>query len=323
MIKVLPTVSILIPAFNCSEWIDASIQSALDQTYPKVEIIVIDDGSSDDTFAKAKKYVSDKVLVETQNNSGASSARNHALKYAHGDWVQFLDADDVLDPKKIELQMELARINGSRFLYSADWGRFRDDISEAKFAESELLADMQPIEWLIKKYHTHDMVQPGAWLVHRDLISEAGMWDVRLSLNDDGEFFDRLIMHSDGVRYVSGAKAYYRTHISGNLSARENKSAAISALLAIDLCTARLLAKDSSIKALKACASQYQRYAYQFYPKHELLAEHAYAKALSLGLEDIPFPGSEAARKISRFLGWRKTRMLQYYYYRMRYKHSF
>src|SRR5262245_21908195 len=101
-----PLVSILIPAFNASRWIADTIQSALAQTWPRTEIIVVDDGSTDDTLAIARGFASQGVSVTTQPNRGASAARNVALARSRGDFIQWLDADDILAPDKIERQME-------------------------------------------------------------------------------------------------------------------------------------------------------------------------------------------------------------------------
>src|SRR6266702_847709 len=101
-----PLVSILIPAYNAQEWISDTIESALDQTWPKTEIIIVDDGSTDQTLAVAKGFNSRGVQVVTQPNQGASAARNTAYALCQGDYIQWLDADDLLEPSKIEKQVQ-------------------------------------------------------------------------------------------------------------------------------------------------------------------------------------------------------------------------
>src|SRR5688572_32856810 len=98
-------VSILIPAYNAERWIGATIRSALAQTWPDTEIIVIDDGSRDGTLAIARGFQSRSVKVVTQPNTGAAGARNAALELAQGAYIQWLDADDLLAPDKIAAQM--------------------------------------------------------------------------------------------------------------------------------------------------------------------------------------------------------------------------
>ena len=98
-------VSILIPSYNAEHWIAETIESALSQTWDNKEIIIVDDGSTDQTLQIAKKFESTLVKVISQENRGANVARNKALEFAQGDYIQWLDADDVLSPLKIEMQM--------------------------------------------------------------------------------------------------------------------------------------------------------------------------------------------------------------------------
>src|ERR1700761_8333481 len=99
-------VSIIIPAYNSAAHLRETIQSALDQTWPEKEIIIVDDGSADHSLAIAKEFKRKDVRVFSQQNKGASAARNKGLREAKGDYIQFLDGDDLLDSLKIEKQLE-------------------------------------------------------------------------------------------------------------------------------------------------------------------------------------------------------------------------
>src|SRR5437899_12664005 len=101
-----PLVSILIPAFNAQEWIADTLKSAIGQTWERKEVIVVDDGSTDQTLAIARQFASERVSIVTQNNQGAAAARNRAFSVSQGDYIQWLDADDLLAPDKIARQME-------------------------------------------------------------------------------------------------------------------------------------------------------------------------------------------------------------------------
>src|SRR6478736_5222717 len=103
-----PLVSILIPAYNAERWISDTIQSALKQTWPRKEIIVVDDGSRDQTLRVARHFASKNVSVVTQENQSASAARNRALELCQGDYIQWLDADDLLSPDKVAKQVAVA-----------------------------------------------------------------------------------------------------------------------------------------------------------------------------------------------------------------------
>jgi glycosyltransferase involved in cell wall biosynthesis len=120
-----PLVSILIPAYNAERWLGDTIQSALAQTWSRKEIIVIDDGSRDETLAIARKFSSNTVSVVAQENQGASAARNKAYNLCQGEYIQWLDADDLLAPDKIERQMAVAMKSVlKRTLFSGTWGYF-------------------------------------------------------------------------------------------------------------------------------------------------------------------------------------------------------
>ncbi len=99
-----PLVSVLIPAFNCSAFLRDAIESALAQSWKKLEVIVVDDGSTDDTESVLRSFGS-RVIWEKIQNSGACVARNRAFELSQGEFIQFLDADDRLLPRKIENQL--------------------------------------------------------------------------------------------------------------------------------------------------------------------------------------------------------------------------
>lgn len=99
-----PLVSILIPCHNCERYVGAAIESALNQSYKDIEVIVIDDGSTDNSRKVIDKY-SEYIKLDSIPHQGACSARNRALELAQGEYIKFLDADDLLCPEKIELQV--------------------------------------------------------------------------------------------------------------------------------------------------------------------------------------------------------------------------
>jgi len=101
-----PLVSVIIPAYNATAFLGETLDSVLAQTYPNLEIIVVDDGSTDDTPDLLGSY-GDRIRVLRQANSGQATARNHGAREAHGELLAFLDSDDLWDPDKIARQVEL------------------------------------------------------------------------------------------------------------------------------------------------------------------------------------------------------------------------
>jgi len=150
-----PLVSILIPAYNAEAWISDTLRSAIAQTWERKEIIVVDDGSKDQTLAVGLQFESEQVKVVTQKNQGASATRNNAFATSKGDYVQWLDADDLMGPEKTASQMEAAERCGSkRTLSSGAWAHFMHRPYRAEFRPSPLRQDLLPAEWLTSKART-------------------------------------------------------------------------------------------------------------------------------------------------------------------------
>ena len=134
----VPLVSILIPAYNAEEWIAESIESAVAQTWPRKEIIVVDDGSTDRTCDVARGFASQIVKVVSTENQGQSAAVNTAYGLCQGDYIQELDADDLLAPDKIEKQLAALReTDGPRTLLSCPRGYFYYSTTRAWFPPTD------------------------------------------------------------------------------------------------------------------------------------------------------------------------------------------
>lgn len=121
-----PLVSVVIPTFNCGRYIEDAVESVLNQTCRSFEIIVVDDGSTDNTAIKLRKY-GDRVQVVTQENQGSSKARNVGLEFSRGDYVAFLDADDRWRPEKLEWQLACFRELGDVGMVFTDFSAIDPD----------------------------------------------------------------------------------------------------------------------------------------------------------------------------------------------------
>ena len=120
-----PRVSIIIPCRNGAAWLGEAIESCLGQSWPNLQIIVVDNGSTDGSLDLAKRYEARGITVLTCERAGASAARNVGLKHADGDLIQFLDADDILDADKIRRQVERLDAAPAASVASGAWARFR------------------------------------------------------------------------------------------------------------------------------------------------------------------------------------------------------
>ena len=279
-----PLVSVLIPAYNASAWIADTIRSALSQTWENIEIIIVDDGSRDETLAVTKRFASNRVSVVTQQNGGAAAARNRAFSLSQGEYIQWLDADDLLSPDKIEKQVRAAaEARNNRLLLSCGWGHFIYRPSKARFVSGPLWHDLPPLEWLLRKWEHNAHMQTATWLVSRELSEEAGPFDTRLLGDDDGEYFFRVIMHSDGIRFVPDAKVFYRVSPSSRLShiGRSNKKMEAQ-FLGMKMQIEYLRALEDSQRVRAACVMYLQTWLRNFYPNRPDLVQEAQELAATL-----------------------------------------
>jgi glycosyltransferase involved in cell wall biosynthesis len=280
-----PLVSILIPAYNAEEWIADTIQSALGQTWPRKEIVIVDDGSTDETLSVARQFASKEVIVVTQANQGAASARNKAFSLCQGDYIQWLDADDLLAPGKINRQMEAWKVGlSSRALLSSEWAYFIWRPRSAKFIPSPLWDDLCPMEWLLRKMGQNLHMQPASWLVSRELTETAGPWDTRLTLDDDGEYFCRVILASEGTRFIWGARSYYRRSGFQSLSNVDGSNKKFdSQFLSMRLHIGYLRSLEDSELARASCVRYLQTWLPCFYPERMDLFKEAEQLVVALG----------------------------------------
>src|SRR5262249_33786455 len=152
---------------------------------------------------------------------GAPVARNRALQAAQGSYIQWLDADDLLDPNKLTQQMEAAHaVADARILLSCPYGTFYYRHDKAEFVETSLWRDLTPVEYFLARFNDNVCFQTDAWLVSRELTEAAGGWTDIGSPDDDGEYFCRIALKSHGVKFVREARSYYRVGNFGTLSRR-------------------------------------------------------------------------------------------------------
>jgi glycosyltransferase involved in cell wall biosynthesis len=280
-----PLVSILIPAFNSEEWIADTIRSALNQSWPSKEIIVVDDGSRDKTSSIARRFASKTVRVVSQENLGCCAARNRAFELCQGDYIQWLDADDLLSRDKITKQMEMAERCGSRrTLFSSAWGYFMYRPAKAKFIPTPLWCDLSPAEWLLRKMGQNLHMQTATWLVSRELTEAAGPWNTQLLVNNDGEYFCRVLLKSNGTRFVPDARVFYRILGFDRVSyIGQSERKMESLFLALQLHIKYLRKLEESDRVRAACVRLLQTWLPAFYPERLDIVRQAEQLAESLG----------------------------------------
>lgn len=198
-------VSILIPCFNAERWVAQAIESALAQTWAEKEVIVMDDGSTDGSLEIIKKF-GERIRWESGPNRGGNPARNRLLELAHGEWLQYLDADDYLLRDKVAKQMEfLAMHPGTDVVFGPVT---MEHCSEAE-SRRELLPIPEPHDpWvLLARWY---LPQTGAPLWRKQAIFDVGGWKPDQPCCQEHELYLRLLMAGKTLTYCPENGAVYR-----------------------------------------------------------------------------------------------------------------
>ncbi|SFD29979.1 Glycosyl transferase family 2 [Algibacter lectus] len=217
-------VSILIPIYNSEEWISDTLMSCLNQTHKNIEIILVDDGSTDNSLLEISKIKDSRVNVISQANKGACTARNLALKNSKGEWVQFLDADDIMHPQKIEFQLKaIIEFPNANFLVS-DLKKFTGSLSEIDLKSTSIDPKFSKISSESYIYNS-GYTYPIAILLKRELITNNLLWQEDLIVNQDKMFFLPIIVKVKNIVMVKNALSFYRTantkSISGTITLKK------------------------------------------------------------------------------------------------------
>ena len=198
-------VSILIPCYNAERWIAEAIESALAQTYAPVEVIVVDDGSSDGSPGVIKSF-GDRIRHEAGPNRGGNAARNRLLELARGDWIQYLDADDYLLPDKLSLQMAYLRTcPDTDVLYGL--------VTKENWTDTGVSRDLQIIPephdpWvLLARWY---LPQTGGPVWRKAALDSIGGWKLDQPCCQEHELYSRLLMAGKTFTYCPHNGAMYR-----------------------------------------------------------------------------------------------------------------
>ena len=304
-------ITIGIPCYNAERWIAQAIQSALDQRDVDVQVIVVDDGSTDGSVGIAKNF-GERVKVIEGGRSGANHARNLVLQNATGDWVQYLDADDSLEPAKVSTQLREA--NDGRdadVLYSPVWIETWTANSSSRTA-SESSPDVDIFtQWI--RWH---IPQTGGCLWRRDALTRIGGWKEGQPCCQEHELYLRALVAGLRFQFTPTPGAVYRIWSEGTLCRKDPllviriRTGLFDTLLA-HLTEKNLLTETHRHELGRACFEMARTFA-----KHNLAGAAAYhAERKAKGLIHLAGPaapfsyrllystlGFAAAEKIARWM---------------------
>ncbi|MCC3428674.1 MULTISPECIES: glycosyltransferase [unclassified Microcoleus] len=211
-----PRVSVIIPAYNCEHYITRAVESAVNQTYQNWEIIVVDDGSTDNTRQTLEPY-RDVIQYVYQENQGAAKARNRACEMAKGEFLAFLDADDFFLPEKLAKQIACFEADPTLGMVQNGW-----------LMVDETGKDIYPVmPWEdtpnldLESFVLHKSVRPSAMMVRREWWERLGGFDHRFPPTEDLDFALRLGLKGCKCAWLKEILTCYRQHDSNLMSGGE------------------------------------------------------------------------------------------------------
>ncbi len=314
-----PLVSVIIPAYNAAAFLPETLRSVLAQTWQNLEVIVVNDGSKDNTDEVMSAFTDDKRIVYiNQENKGCSGAKNTGLQAATGDFIQYLDADDLLSPDKIAEQA--AVLKGRPWDIAVCRTKvFAKDITvtSGEIDTEFLYTTEDTLGFLLNLYGISGkdgMIQPNAFLMGRQVAKETGVWDMSISPSpdEDGEYFCRALLKAGKLWFTPRGINYYRKDpASKSLSKQHSYRHAKGALRSIELKADHLLQREDSERIKSLMARHFSSFMYVYYPAYPDLVKEAEEKIHAMGIEKIAPQGGDKFNKIARVLGYSNTLKLK------------
>ena len=203
-----PLVSVVIPTYNSGRYIRDAVDSVLGQTYENIEVIFIDDGSTDDTKDILQQYGS-KIRYVFQNNAGPSAARNNGIKLSSGEMVAFLDADDIWMPNKLELQVALMQQYNAVGLVGC--GRYTIDSSGRIIAGPFITENCKDMRALLQNIMVRPMLGTPTVLIRRECFNKVGLFDESLRGAEDWKMWIKFAKCYQ-IRFVEEPLVMIRVH---------------------------------------------------------------------------------------------------------------
>ena len=204
------SISVIIPNYNRAKLIAATLENMLNQSHVPSEIIVVDDGSTDDSVAVIRSFGDRIQLIEQPTNQGPGAARNRGLEASSGNYIQFMDSDDLASLNKLEIQLAALQQSVADFAY-CPWVRAKIEEETICFSgpvmQGAALPNWKPmLEW-----------QLGSWclvfqncLFRREILQKAGQYRTDLMTSEDGEYLVRILLNRAVPVYTASCVVFYR-----------------------------------------------------------------------------------------------------------------
>lgn len=322
-----PLVSIIVSCYNSEVFVRETLNSLVNQTYQNIEIIIVNDGSTDKSEEVILSFNQDeRIRYYVQENKGQCAALNFGFTKSTGEYIKFYDSDDILSNDSIAEQLNSLKQSAQEDISFIEWRRFYNNVLPTFIDHNHfhtIHRDCTPFEYLTFTGKM-PMVQCGLWLIPRSLLLKGGLWDERLSLINDTEFFSRLLPHANRLIFSKKGYTFYRSNPNDtSLSKDVSKKGIKSALLSIDLMAKWLLNLEESDKIKKIIVSSYQMILIWSYPSQITISKIIERRINSYPSKCRQIPPTSLKYKITNSLiGWKLTtrlaKLLAKYYYNKR-----
>jgi glycosyltransferase involved in cell wall biosynthesis len=314
-------VSVLIPLFNCETYISEAIDSVLGQTYQNIEVIIVDDGSTDTSLQVAKGYESEKVKVFTLSHGRAPRARNFAFKQSTGDYIQYLDADDLLAPNKIEEHVKILEEHGNNCLVFCSYTRNYNDFIKGKYIAQEVNKDyLNPLELFLDLFHSKGDVLFTSWLFPRTLIQHSDPMNEQLVKFIDSDFTLKIALKCHRLIYCKNTLVFYRATGSSRITTNQGPDAIRSGITAAESMQEVMLKHESSDRVNEALITLYSHIYCSYFNKTNAI----YLRKVEMHVEELggslKFIGNKYFGLLAKIIGVKtalliKTRLKTHFKY--------
>ncbi|MEM8828953.1 MAG: glycosyltransferase, partial [Cyanobacteria bacterium P01_G01_bin.19] len=261
--KIMSLISIIIPAYNASDTISKTVNSVLNQTYQNWELIIINDGSTDNTFDLVNQLTDPRIKAHDYPNAGVAEARNQGIKIARGDYLAFLDADDWWTEDKLALQIQ-ALVDNPQAGVAYSWTYFIHEQTEKCFPSKAVYHQGNVLSQLLENNFLAHGSNP---LIRRQAIAQTGCFDSSFPHCADWDYYLRLAMNWDFV-VVPKHQIYYRqsaNSMTAKIAAIEQQLILMLEKTYCRLSEIEQLQKNKSLAWIyRYCTQQYLEYGKDF-----------------------------------------------------------
>ncbi|AFZ27925.1 glycosyl transferase [Cylindrospermum stagnale PCC 7417] len=303
----MPLVSVIIPCYNAAKFLSATLESVFNQTLKNYEIILIDDGSTDNTATLIRSFGA-SIRAEFTSNQGASAARNRGTNLAQGQFIQYLDADDLLRVDALEKRVNALVKSGADVAYS-DWQRLEegeDDNFELGEVVARRIEDINPNPEIA--LFTDFWAPPAALLYHRRIVEAIGAWNESLPIIQDARFFLDAALVGGKFVYVPGVQADYRIQKTTNSLSRRNPASFVQDCF-LNACQVEEIWKANGGITPERCVALEKVYGQlaRFYFEHDRLRFYeVLSKIHKLNPNYLP-SSPKSLRQLSKWLGYEQA----------------